>query len=238
MRLSIRERRNSFSPKWIGIALITCIIISLLTRSIEYIVSRRALTYGKIDSLQYNMFLNTTFYSMFYLMNLVIVGLLIVYFFFNRNQEKSRKEHRIGFTTSLITLGLQIVTIILYILAEVRKYNFLFRLGILKSQLFFNISFFVSYFIVLVIYWKIIFASKSVSSSTTFLSFSLLAFGLCVFLIAMDQILMFLILGYHSTGLALTYTFFDYAFKIFYSVFAVIAGTTIIQVSQQKDDLV
>lgn len=236
----MRERRDSFSPKWIGIALVVSVIISLLVRSIERTMSYRALVIGRIDQYQYNSrnYYSTTFETMFYLMNLVIVGLLFVYFLSNIKQEKSQKKHRIGFTASVITLGLLLVTIVLYIIFEVHTYSLLIKPGILKALLTFNISFFVSYFIVLVIYWKIIFSTKSMNSITKLLSLSLLAFGLCVFLIAMNQIYIFSFYSFPGTGRYLTRIFFYYTFQSFYNVFAVIAGTTIILVSKQKDDLV
>ncbi|MHA1954628.1 MAG: hypothetical protein ACW96U_11860 [Candidatus Heimdallarchaeaceae archaeon] len=236
----MRERRNSFSFKWIGIALVVSVIISLLVRSIERTMSYRALMIGRIDQNQYlsRDYYSTTFDTMLYLMNLVIVGLLVVYFLSNINQEKSQKEHRIGFTASVITLGLLLVAIVLYIISEVQIYSLLIKPGILKALLTFNITFFVSYFIVLVIYWKIIFSTKSVKSITKLLSLSLLAFGLCVFLIAMNQIYILSFYSFPGTGRNLTRIFFHNVFQSFYNVFAVIAGTTIILVSKQKDEFI
>ncbi|MCG3225661.1 MAG: hypothetical protein H7645_01975 [Candidatus Heimdallarchaeota archaeon] len=234
----MRERSISFSSKWIGIALIVSVIISLLVRSIARAVSFLAVSTGKIEIAQYSRQSNTTLHAMFYLVNMVIVGLLFVYFFFNRNQEKSQKELRIGFTTSVITLGLQLVTIILFIISEVQLYSLLIKPGILKAQLTINISFFVSFIIVIAIYWKIMFSTKQMNTFTKLLSLSLLAFGLCVFVIAMNQIYMLSFFNFPGTGRYVTRIFFTNVFQNFYNVFAVMAGTTIILVTKQKTELI
>ncbi len=234
----MRETKNSFSSKWIGIILVVSVLITILVKNIVYAVCFRASLTGKIDIAQHSRQTNTVYYTVFYLVNTVIVGLLFVYFLFNRNQDQSQKEHRIGFTASVISLSLQLVAIILYIVAEAQIYSLLIKPGILKAQLTFNITFFVSFIIVLTIYWKIIFSTKSMNSITKILSFSLLAFGLCVFLISMVQIKILSFYGFRGTGRYITRYFFDYIFRGFYNVFAVIAGTTIILVSKQKEDLI
>ncbi|MCG3225663.1 MAG: hypothetical protein H7645_01985 [Candidatus Heimdallarchaeota archaeon] len=234
----MKERTKLFSPRMIGLALIISILINILTRSIVYSLSYRARLKGIINLIQFNTQSSTTYYSMWYLVNLLILGLLFGYFFFNREGEEFQKEHRIGFISSLIASVLFIVSIILFIIAEVQMYSLLIKPGIMKSQLAFNIAFFVSFFIVLVIYWKITFVNKSVNSVIKILSISLLVFGFCVFLIALDQIELITILSFTAgTASMVTVNFFEFIFANFYAVSAVIAGTTMLLTSKQKDDL-
>jgi len=228
------QKEDFLSTKGIGITLFIGVIVTILVERIEYIIGFRAYINGKIEYKIYLKQYETTSYAMFFLVNLLITCLLFVFFFFKKNQQESQKIYKIGFIGSIVSIIIQLVNIILFIIGEAQLYKYLIKEDILISQIVFGVFYVISYLFILFCFWKENYNKNIEHKIVKILSYSLFIYGLFTFVIVMRSMQTIISVGLPTQESYLTYLFFKSFIIVFYDFFAIISGLILALTPKQK----
>jgi len=221
---------KSLRIKWIGLTLIIGTIVSILTKRIHYVFRLRADILNPTYPSTYNRQIDTTTFTMFLLVNLIVTCLIFAFFYYKWRKESTDKYNKIGLIGSIVALVIQVVNIILFIVAELQIYyhKLPIREGIFITQSVFAILFTLSYIFILLCLWKVIYIITEESNLSKILSVVLLLFGLTTFLYAMEVIYLQVVISMIGRAIRFSYFFFWGLFVDFYEILAVATGTLII----------
>ena len=67
-------------------------------------------------------------------LNLIVSCLIFQFFFSKKKQEDAEKIFKIGFIGVIVALIFQITNIILYIIVEIREYNYIYANGFISRK--------------------------------------------------------------------------------------------------------
>ncbi len=219
---------KSLRLKWIGLTLIIGTIVTILIKRIHYVLRLRADILDPSYPSLFNRQIETTTFTLFFLVNLIVTCLIFAFFYCKLRKESTEKYNKIGLIGSLIVLVIQVVNIILFIVAEVKIYKHLLKEGIVIAQSVFAILYTLSYIFILLCLWKKIHIMTEESNLSKILGVVLLLFGLTTFLYTMEVMYILLVGRMISNSIIFSISFFWGLFVDFYEILAIITGTLII----------
>jgi len=132
------KKSLTISIEWIGLTLVLGTILKILVQAILYLVIYKSYLIGKISATEYvlriDRWYDTASYAMVLFLNLIVSCLIFQFFFSKKKQEDAEKIFKIGFIGVIVALIFQITNIILYIIVEIREYNYIYANGFISRK--------------------------------------------------------------------------------------------------------